>query len=89
MRIAVLSTSDNPFDPFTDFKNWYMFDVSHGYNSCGITASNVDISDSMSEVDYQQAIENAIDDIIRTDFIVTNRIKLVKEIEMSSLIASG
>lgn len=88
MRVAVLSTSDNPYDPFTDFKQWYLFDVSHGYNSCGITASNVDISDDVSEVDFQKAVEDAIDEIIRTDFLVPNRIKLVKEVDLDSLVAT-
>lgn len=88
MRVAVLSTSDNPYDPFTDFKQWYLFDVSHGYNSCGITASNVDISDDVSEVDFQKAVEDAIDEIIRTDFMVPNRIKLVKEVDLDSLVAT-
>ena len=62
--------------------------MSHGYNSCGITASNVDISDDVSEVDFQKAVEDAIDEIIRTDFLVPNRIKLVKEVDLDSLVAT-
>lgn len=25
---------DNPYSPFTQFKEWYAFDVQHGYNTC-------------------------------------------------------
>ena len=33
---AMLSTADNPWNPFTNFNEWYAFDVVHGYNSCGV-----------------------------------------------------
>ena len=34
----MLSTSDNPYNPFTQFKEWYSFDISKGYNTCSYLA---------------------------------------------------
>ena len=31
----MLTSIDNPDDPFEDFKSWFKYDVEHGYNTCG------------------------------------------------------
>lgn len=33
-----LTTSDNPYDPFEQFDDWYQYDTSHGYNTCALIA---------------------------------------------------
>lgn len=66
---SMLTTIDNPFDPFDDFDNWYTYDESRGYHSCSLLAnflSNdlmINVSDKIKN--YQQ--EQAIDKIIKTD----------------------
>ena len=30
----MLTTSDNPYNPFTQFDEWQMFDSLQGYNTC-------------------------------------------------------
>ena len=60
----MLTTEDNPFNPFTDFDNWYAFDVSHGYNTTSYLARIAKTSDELSELDQRLEINNAIDEIL-------------------------
>lgn len=61
---SMITTVDNPFDPFTDWDEWYAFDTRHGYNTSGYLARIVITSDELSDLDQEQAIERAIDEII-------------------------
>lgn len=60
----MLTTIDNPFDPFTQFKQWYMWDVKNGYNSSALLARVANVSNSLSEPDQTQAIQDAINEIV-------------------------
>ena len=61
---VMLTTIDNPYDPFDEFISWFMFDIEKGYNSCGYLARIVKISDDMTQKEEYEAIEKAIDEII-------------------------
>lgn len=69
MRQCALTTFDNPFDPFEQFTSWFLFDVEKGYNTCGYLARIAQTSEVYSEVENNVVIENAIDDIIKYDFM--------------------
>ena len=64
-----LTTIDNPFDPFTQFDDWFLFDTEKGYNSCSRLDRVTKLSDEMSEVEINEEIERAIDEIIKYDFL--------------------
>lgn len=65
---VMLSTIDNPYDPFDNFSSWYMYDVESGYNSCAYLARIAKTSDQFTDVENEEEIERAIDEIIQYDF---------------------
>lgn len=81
---CMLTTFDNPFDPFEQFVSWFLFDTEKGYNTCSYVGRIANISDDMT--DQEKAIENerAIDEIIKYDFM--NRYKkVIKTFETAEL----
>ena len=68
MRRVALTTIDNPHSPFTDFKNWYHWDVSNGYHSSALLARLTFSSDELSESDQLVELENAIDEIVSENY---------------------
>ena len=69
MNNCALTTFDNPFNPFENFDEWFSFDVQHGYNTCGKLMRIAKVENNMSEVEYNNEIERAIDEIIQYDFV--------------------
>lgn len=65
----MLTTFDNPFDPFEQFTSWFMFDAEKGYNTCGKLARIAQLSDDLSEKETNEEITRAIDEIIEYDFM--------------------
>ena len=68
---VMLTTIDNPFNPFTDYDEWLAFDTQQGYYSCNLLARFSIVSDSLSDVQNLQLITEAIDEVIDTD--LTNK----------------
>ena len=66
-KAFMLSTIDNPYDPFEQFDSWLLFDKEKGYNSCEILARTVKLSDDMTEKEINEETERAIDQIIKFD----------------------
>ena len=65
----MLTTFDNPFDPFDDFVHWFLFDVEKGYNTCSYLARVARSSEEFSTVEDKEETERAIDAIINHDFL--------------------
>lgn len=70
-----LTTTDNPFDPFTQFDEWNRFDEDAGYYSNAYLARIAKTSDELSVADETLAIDAAIDEIVR--YNITGRYKKV------------
>ena len=64
---CMLTTIDNPFDPFEQFTSWFLFDVEKGYNSCSRLARIAHFTDEMTQKEQDEENERAIDEIIEYD----------------------
>lgn len=64
MAACAITTVDNPFDPFSQFDEWFRFDTDKGYNSCSYLARIAHTSDSLTDEENEAEIERAIDEII-------------------------
>ncbi len=63
-----LTTIDNPFDPFTEFDQWILFDKDKGYDSSEYLARIIpEIPEELSEEEKNEAISEAIDLILERD----------------------
>lgn len=73
----MLTTSDNPFNPFEDFDSWFAFDVSKNYFSCSYLARIAQTSESLSDYLNSLEINRAIDAIcqmnIQGDYVKVSR----------------
>lgn len=64
-----LTTIDNPYNPFEQFTQWFMFDEEKGYHSTSYLARIARISDQLSDEENNEEVERAIDEIIKYDFL--------------------
>ena len=61
----MLTTIDNPYNPFTQFDEWLHYDIQQGYNTCGYLARIAKTSIELSEYDNELAIQDAINEIVK------------------------
>lgn len=63
-KMYALSTVDNPYNPFDEFDKWLQYDISRGYNCCGIladiTSTSRELPFSMQTEDINEAIDRFI-----------------------------
>lgn len=65
----MLTTLDNPYNPFTSFDEWYAWDEAKGYNTSSFLARIVISSDDLSEADQELAIQVGIDEIVKENVL--------------------
>lgn len=64
---VMLTTIDNPFNPHKQWDEWLAYDEQMGYYSCNYLARLAPCSDSFSESENNEIINQAIQDIIDYD----------------------
>jgi hypothetical protein len=76
LKATWVTTEDNPYDYFDDFDNWYQFDVSHGYDTCGYMARLLFTSPELSPALNASETERCVDEVIK--FNLTGNYKKVE-----------
>jgi hypothetical protein len=60
----MLTTTDNPWNPFTDWEEWYAWDHMAGYDTPSYLARVAKTSIDLSDADQDLLIRQAIDEIV-------------------------
>ena len=66
---VAITTFDNPYDPFTEYEQWNIFDNLKGYCSEQRVASLAHYFDGMTAEEEDEEYENAIDRLVKVDFL--------------------
>ncbi len=70
----MLTTYDNPFNPFREFERWWKEDLLLGHDCCGLLARTANTSDVASD-------ELNDEDVLRAmDWIVSNEPMIYKKV---------
>lgn len=69
----MLTTIDNPYDPYTQWDLWYEWDESHGYHTCSLLARMTNTVGYFTPEEEQLIMASAIEEII-TNSITGNYI---------------
>ena len=65
----MLTTNDNPFNPFDDYDQWSAYDKERHYDSAERLMRIAQITDDMTSIEEDKEIERAIDEIIKYDIL--------------------
>lgn len=61
----MLTTIDNPFDPYTQFDEWNAYDIQKGYNTLAyidrVAYNSSDLPSEMQDRIYDEAIREILD----------------------------
>lgn len=61
----MLTTFDNPFNPFDDFIAWWKYDLRLGHDTCGLLAKEANTSSIFSDEINEAFIDDAMDKICK------------------------
>lgn len=73
-RDFVLSTNDNPYDPYTQWEDWYKFDMMKGYDCCGLVARMAHVSEYYSDEKNEKETLQAIEDIVNEQPLIYKKV---------------
>ena len=71
---CMITTVDNPFNPFKQFDDWLNWDTRRGYNTCNTLARIAKTTNALSDDVNDEEIEEAMDSMV--EFAPTIFVKL-------------
>lgn len=71
---CMLTTYDNPFNPFKDFEIWWKTDLLLGHDTCGLLARTALTSPNFSDEVNEREIDRAMDEICRNDPVLYKKV---------------
>jgi hypothetical protein len=83
VKELMLSTSDNPYNPFTQFREWYAFDIANGYNTCSYLARVCELSEDVCDRETRLSINDAIEEALMFN-LTGNRIAVEKPKDLAT-----
>ena len=78
-REVVLTSFDNPYDPFDEFSQWLSWDTQARHGSLEILDRLSVASSTLSDAIQNDDVEDAIDYMVANDIFPTKYIKVVRE----------
>lgn len=67
MKDVLLTTVDNPYNPHTDYTNWFIWDTSRHYDTQQMLSAQLIDDDSMSEEEFNDLYDIVANEIIDND----------------------
>ena len=70
MSDVLITTIDNPWNPFTNYKDWHEWDTTYlGHCTAEKLASFAHFSDALTDEENDEENERAIDEMIKYDVL--------------------
>lgn len=81
---VAITTTDNPWNPFENFDEWYAYDTEKGYYSCARLAREAVTYSGMSDEDYLKETERVMDNMVKynitgVDGVSFKKLKVMRE----------
>lgn len=64
-KITYITTVDNPWNPFTNWDEWYRYDIGQGYNTCQRLDRLAPTSDVLPDSINQETIMEAMTQMVK------------------------
>jgi len=69
-----ITTIDNPFDPFTQFDEWFQYDLFCGYRTCEKLSRLAATSNVLSDEENDIEIASAMDQMIADEPLIYRKV---------------
>ena len=70
----MLTTYDNPYNPFDDFERWWKEDLLLGHDCCGLLARTANTSEVFSDTLNDEFVQEAMDYIISNEPMIYKKV---------------